>query len=89
MADGQGRYNEAIAVADVFLEYYPIKIHLALTRCSAHGELLRTESVERNATSEAIRFKLRPRFQMTASENAAAFEQAEAWDWTPPALLHS
>ena len=79
----QGRYEEAIEVADVLLEYYPKDIHAVLSRGSAYGELMRTEFVERFPTPAAIPPSLRPRYQMLAAQNAAAFEQAEAWGWTP------
>jgi len=79
----QGRYDDAIAVADVLLEYYPTDVHAMLTRGSAHGELLRTEFIERFPNPQAIPPSLRLRFQMLASQNAAAFRQAEAWGWVP------
>ena len=81
----QGRYQEAIEVADVLLEYYPKDIHAVLSRGSAYGELMRTEFVERFPTPAAIPAPLRSRYQMLAAQNAAAFQQAEAWGWTPRA----
>lgn len=81
----QGRYDEAIAVADVLLEYYPTDVHAMLTRGSAQGELLSKEFIERFPNPQTIPPALRPRFQMLASQNAAAFQQAEAWGWTPVA----
>ena len=79
----QGRYEEAIEVADVLLEYYPKDIHAVLSRGSAYGELMRIEFVERFPSPAAIPPSLRPRYQMLAKKNAAAFQQAEAWGWTP------
>ncbi|MEP2234867.1 MAG: transglutaminase family protein [Alteripontixanthobacter sp.] len=79
----QGRYNEAIAVADVLLEYYPTDVHAMLTRGSAHGELLRTEFIKRFPSPQTIPPALRPRFKMLASQNVTAFQQAEAWGWVP------
>jgi regulator of sirC expression with transglutaminase-like and TPR domain len=79
----QGRYQEAIEVADVLLEYYPKDIHAVLSRGSAYGELMRTEFVERFPTPAAVPPSLRPRYQMLATQNATAFQQAEAWGWTP------
>lgn len=81
----QGRYEEAIEVADVLLEYYPKDIHAVLSRGSAFGELMRTEFVERFPNPAAIPPSLRPRYQMLAAQNAAAFRQAEAWGWTSAA----
>ena len=79
----QGRYQEVIEVADVLLKYYPKDIHAVLSRGSAYGELMRTEFVERFPTPAAIPPSLRPRYQMLATQNATAFQQAEAWGWTP------
>lgn len=79
----QGRYAEAIEVADVLLEYYSTDVHAVLIRGLAHGELLRTEFIERFPNLQGIPPSLHPRFQMLATENAAAFQQAEAWGWTP------
>lgn len=78
----QGRYQEAIEVADVILEYYPKDIHAVLSRGSAYGELMRTEFIGRFPTPAAIPPSLQPRYQMLAMQNAAAFQQAEAWGWT-------
>lgn len=79
----QGRYAEAIEVADVLLEYYSTDVHAVVIRGLAHGELLRTEFIERFPNLQGIPPSLHPRFQMLATENAAAFQQAEAWGWTP------
>lgn len=85
----EGRYSEAIDVANVLLEYYPKDVHAVLSRGSAYGELLRTEFVERYPTPAQIPPTLRPRYQLLASQNAAAFQQAEAWGWAPAADVPS
>ncbi|MEM6898232.1 MAG: transglutaminase family protein [Pseudomonadota bacterium] len=79
----QGRYAEAIEVADVLLKHFPKDVHSTLIRGSAHGELLRAEFIERFPNPQAIPPSLRPRFEMLASQNSAAFQQAEAWGWKP------
>lgn len=81
----EGRYGEAIAVTDVLLEYYPKDVRATLMRGSAYGELMRIEFVERFPNPRTIPPALWSRFQMLASQNAAAFQQAEAWGWVPPA----
>ena len=78
----KGRYQEAIDLTDVLLEYYPKDVSAVLWRGTAYGELLRTEFLERFPTPAAIPADLQPRYQMLSSRNAAAFEQAEAWGWT-------
>lgn len=80
----QGRYAEAIEVADVLLEYYPKDIHALLSRGTAYGALLQREFTDRYPTPAAIPPNLRPRYRMLAEQNAAAFRQAESWGWTPP-----
>lgn len=80
----QGRYGEAIEVATVLLEHFPKDVHSTLIRGVAHAELLRTEFIERFPNPQNIPAGLRPRFHMLATQNAAAFKQAEAWGWKPP-----
>ena len=80
----QGRYAEAIDVADVLLEYYPKDIHALLSRGTAYGALLQREFTDRYPTPAAIPPNLRPRYRMLAERNAADFRQAEAWGWAPP-----
>ena len=80
----QGRYAEAIDVANVLLEYYPKDIHALLSRGTAYGALLQREFTGRYPTPASIPPTLRQRYRMLAEQNAAAFRQAEAWGWTPP-----
>lgn len=81
----QGRYEDVIQVTNVLLEYYPKDIHALLMRGSAYGELLNRDYLSIYPVPEVIPPELRPRFRMLASENAAAFAQAEAWGWVPVA----
>ncbi len=83
----EGRYDEVIEVTDVLLEYYPKDIHALLSRGSAHADLLRTEFVERYPTPAAIPPSLHSRYRMLATQNAIAFQQAEALGWEPAAQL--
>lgn len=78
----KGRYQDAIELTDVLLEYYPKDVSAVLWRGTAYGELLRNEFLERFPTPAAIPADLQPRYQMLSSRNAAAFQQAEAWGWT-------
>ena len=80
----QGRYAEAIDVANVLREYYPKDIHALLSRGTAYGALLQREFTGRYPTPASIPPTLRQRYRMLAEQNAAAFRQAEAWGWTPP-----
>lgn len=83
------RYEEAIEVSDVILEYYPKHVHVVLARGSAYGELLRAEFEERYPNPASIPTALQPRYLQLTMENAAAFQQAEEWGWTPVAMPQS
>lgn len=80
----QGRYSEAIEVADILLETYPKDVNALLSRGAAYGELLRTEFFERFATPAAIPPDLLPRYEMLTSRTLAAYRLAESWGWVMP-----
>jgi regulator of sirC expression with transglutaminase-like and TPR domain len=80
----QHRYQEAIDVADVILQYYPRDVYTVVKRGSAYGELLRTEFSEKYSTPAAIPPSLRPRYVKLAKANADAFAKADGWGWKPP-----
>ena len=79
----QHRFEDAIAVTDILIEHYPKDVHAVLLRGAAYGELIRTEFMNPYPVPAMIPPPLRPRYQMLAARNAAAFEQAEAWGWLP------
>lgn len=79
----EGRYQEAIEVADVILEHFPKEVHTLVTRASAYGRLLETEFMATYPTPAAIPASLQPRYRQLAAANAEGFARAESWGWTP------
>jgi len=79
----EGRYQDAIEVADVILEHYPKDVHALVARASAHGRLLETEFMAIYPTPAAIPASLQPRYRQLAAANAEGFAKAESWGWTP------
>jgi regulator of sirC expression with transglutaminase-like and TPR domain len=78
---GEGRYQEAIEVAQVILQHAPRDGYTLVKLGSAYGELLRIEFLERFAAPALIPTDLRPRFALLAQRNRRAFEAAEALGW--------
>lgn len=81
----EGRYQEAIDVADIVLKNFPKDVHALLTRASAHGEILKAEFDGKYPSPSAIPPPLRLRHDMLAAGNMGGFAKAESWGWTPPA----
>ena len=79
----EGRFEDAIAVADVILEHYPLDAYVMVKRGTTYGDLLRTEFVQRYATPTDVPVDLRSRYQMLAMRNAQDFARAEALGWEP------
>lgn len=80
----EGRFGEAIEVADVILKYFPKDVYTILKRGHAHGDLLKTEFLSKYPVAATIPRSLRPRYHLLASENAKAFDKAEKLGWLPP-----
>ena len=80
---GEGRYQEAIEVAQVILRHAPRDGYTLAKLGSAYGELLRAEHLEGFAAPDRIPADLRPRFTWLARGNRLAFEAAEALGWEP------
>jgi regulator of sirC expression with transglutaminase-like and TPR domain len=79
----EGRFPEAIEVAEVILHYYPRDGYTLVKLGSAYGELMRLEFTERFAVSGMIPPALRQRYTMLAHQNQSAFQAAEALGWQP------
>ena len=80
---GEGRYQEAIGVAQVILRHAPRDGYTLAKLGSAYGGLLRAEHLEGFATPDLIPANLRPRFTWLARGNRLAFEAAAALGWEP------
>jgi regulator of sirC expression with transglutaminase-like and TPR domain len=80
----EGRYQEAIAVAEVVLQHYPRDSYTMVKLGTAYAELMRIEFFERFPTPALIPPALRQRYMMLARRNQIAFQAAEALGWEPP-----
>ena len=80
----EGRFQEAIEVADVILQHYPRDGFTMVKLGTAYAELLRVEFIERFATPTLIPPDLRQRYILLAQQNQLAFQAAEALGWEPP-----
>jgi regulator of sirC expression with transglutaminase-like and TPR domain len=80
---GQGRYREAVDVADVILQANPCDAYTMVKRGSAIGELIRVEFTDRYPSPASIPSTLRARYQQLVELNRDAFRHAEALGWTP------
>jgi regulator of sirC expression with transglutaminase-like and TPR domain len=80
---GEGRFQDAIDVAEVILRHYPRDGYTLVKLGSAYGELLRVEFLDRFPIPAAIPPALRGRYMRLAQGNQRAFQAAEALGWEP------
>jgi regulator of sirC expression with transglutaminase-like and TPR domain len=78
---GQGRYEDAIAVGDVILEFAPRDVETLVRRGSACGRLLERDFIDVYPRPTDIPPSLHPRYATLARENQEAFERAYALGW--------
>ena len=77
----EGRFQDAIEVAEVILQHYPRDGYTMVKLGTAYGELMRIEYLERFPIPDAIPPALRQRYVMFAERNQLAFRAAEALGW--------
>jgi regulator of sirC expression with transglutaminase-like and TPR domain len=79
----QGRYQDAIDVADVILAHSPRDGETMVKRGSAFGRLMEEEFYKPYPTPDTVPPHLHGRYRQLESANQQAFAQAEALGWTP------
>lgn len=79
----EGRFQEAIEVAEVILQHYPRDGYTMVKLGTAYADLMRVEFVERFPTPAMIPPALRQRYTWLAGGNQRAFQAAEALGWAP------
>lgn len=80
----EGRFQEAIDVAEITLQHYPRDGYTMVKLGTAYAELMRVEFIERFPTPAMLPPALRQRYAMFAQRNQLAFQAAEALGWEPP-----
>ena len=80
----EGRFQEAIAVAEVILQYYPRDGYTLVKLGTAYAERMQVEFHERFPTPTMLPAGLRQRYAIFARQNERAFQAAEALGWEAP-----
>ncbi len=79
-----GRYEDAIATADVLLSVWPADVQAMIGKGSAYYKLLERDFIRRYPRESDIPRDKLPEAQHLHRENMAAFAQAEASGWREP-----
>lgn len=81
-----GRYEEAIAVADVLIEAYPANAYAMVKKGTAYGRLLERDFIQKYPRESDIPATELPRAIELNRANMEAFARAEALGWREPKL---
>ena len=81
-----GRYEEAIAVADVLIEAYPANAYAIVKKGTAYGRLLDHDFIKKYPRESDIPAAEMPRAVALSRANQGAFAKAEALGWREPKL---
>lgn len=77
----QGRYQDAMAVADILIEHYPAFAYIMIKKATASYHLLRTEFYEAYPTAAQVPRDQRPYLAELQRINQNMFRRAEALGW--------
>ena len=84
----RGDYEEAIALSNLLLEYFPDFVSGILINGAAHYRIMKREFIEKFPNPNDIPPERRAYFNHLASKNLAAFAGAEALGWREPTHLN-
>lgn len=79
----QGRYHDAMALADIILEHYPMYAYIMVKKGTAAYHLLRTEFHEKYPDIRDVPEKKLAYLDYLQTLNQEAFSAAEALGWRP------
>ena len=79
----KGRYHDAMAVADILLEHYPMFAYIMVKKGTASYRLLRSEFHEKYPTAQDVPEDQRPYLAYLQRINQSAFDRAESLGWRP------
>lgn len=77
----KGRYHDAMAVADILIEHYPVFAYIMVKKATASYHLLRTEFHEKYPTAQDVPEDQRPYLAYLQRVNQSMFDRAESLDW--------
>ena len=79
----QERYHEAMSIADILLEHYPMFAYIMVKKATASYHLLRTEFHEKYPTAQDVPEDQRPYLAYLQRVNQGMFDRAESLGWRP------
>lgn len=79
----QERYHDAMAVADILIEHYPMFAYIMVKKATASYHLLRTEFHEKYPTAQDVPEDQRPYLAYLQRVNQGMFDKAESLGWRP------
>ncbi|WP_299042130.1 transglutaminase family protein [uncultured Tateyamaria sp.] len=79
----QERYHDAIAVAEILIEHYPMFAYIMVKKATASYHLLRTEFHEKYPNVQDVPEDQRPYLAYLQRVNQGSFQQAESLGWRP------
>jgi len=85
----QERYHDAMAVADILIEHYPIFAYIMVKKATASYHLLRTEFHEKYPTAQDVPEDQLPYLAYLQRVNQGMFDRAESLGWQPLQRLGS
>lgn len=77
----QERYHDAMAVADILIEHYPVFAYIMVKKATASYHLLRTEFHEKYPTAQDVPEEQRPYLAYLQQVNRGMFDKAETLGW--------
>lgn len=77
------RYHDAIAVADILLDHYPMFAYIMVKKGTAAYHLLRSEFHEKYPNAQDVPEDQRPYLTYLQRVNQGAFDKAESLGWRP------
>lgn len=79
----QERYHDAMAVADILIEHYPMFAYIMVKKATASYHLLRTEFHEKYTTAQEVPEDQRSYLAYLQRVNQGMFDRAESLGWRP------
>ena len=77
------RYHDAMAVADILIEHYPMFAYIMVKKATASYHLLRTEFHDKYPTAAEVPEDQRPYLAYLQRVNQGMFDRAESSGWRP------
>ncbi|SFP22536.1 hypothetical protein SAMN04488056_1355 [Cohaesibacter marisflavi] len=77
----EGSYHDAMAVADILIEHYPMFAYIMVKKATASYHLLRTEFHEKYPTAQNVPEDQRPYLAYLQRVNQSMFDRAESLGW--------